>query len=75
VWERAGARLIARPLRYPAGWPRERPTEKGVDAALAVDFVVVADPTDHRRPRGSPRAVMGGRLWWEVEIWEELSDG
>ena len=30
------------PSRDPAGWPRERPTEKGIDVALAVDFVVMA---------------------------------
>jgi hypothetical protein len=42
AWESAGATLIARPLRYSARWPRERPTEKGIDVALAVDFVVMA---------------------------------
>ena len=31
-----------RPLRYPKGWPRERAIEKGVDVALAVDFVRLA---------------------------------
>lgn len=29
-------------LRYSSAWPRERPTEKGIDVALAVDFVVMA---------------------------------
>ena len=34
--------VVRRPLRYPASWPRERPQEKGVDVALAVDFVRLA---------------------------------
>jgi uncharacterized LabA/DUF88 family protein len=39
--------LIVRPLRYPAGWPdrcqpSERPQEKGVDVALALDFALMA---------------------------------
>lgn len=42
AWEAAGASVIARPLRYPARWPREPPREKGIDIALAVDFVVMA---------------------------------
>jgi uncharacterized LabA/DUF88 family protein len=36
-----------RTLRYPQGWPAshrpgERPQEKGIDVALALDFVVMA---------------------------------
>lgn len=39
--------LTVRPLRYPPGWPDraragERPQEKGIDVALALDFVVMA---------------------------------
>lgn len=39
--------VFARPLRYPQGWPDrhlagEKPGEKGVDVALAVDFVAMA---------------------------------
>lgn len=39
--------LTVRPLRYPPGWPRqtqpgERPEEKGIDVALALDFVTMA---------------------------------
>jgi uncharacterized LabA/DUF88 family protein len=39
--------VITRPLRYPRGWPDrcrpgEKPQEKGVDVALAVDFVRMA---------------------------------
>lgn len=39
--------LITRPLRYPRGWPAtslpgERPQEKGIDVALALDFVLMA---------------------------------
>ncbi|MDE2837347.1 MAG: NYN domain-containing protein [Chloroflexota bacterium] len=42
AWEAAGARVISRPLRYPRGWPAERAQEKGVDIALAIDFVTMA---------------------------------
>lgn len=34
--------LIARTLRYPKEYPKKRPEEKGIDVALAVDFVVMA---------------------------------
>ena len=39
--------LVTRPLRYPTGWPDsaipgERPTEKGIDVALSIDFAVMA---------------------------------
>jgi len=43
--EAAGRGLVIyhhRPLRYPAGFPRERPQEKGVDVELAIDFVRLA---------------------------------
>ena len=38
--------IVARPLRYPSGWPTnhepgERPQEKGIDVALALDFAVM----------------------------------
>jgi len=42
AWDSAGARVITRVLRYPSGWPNERPIEKGIDVALAVDFVAMA---------------------------------
>lgn len=47
-WEKNPlVRVFARPLRYPSGWPDshapgEKPGEKGVDVALAVDFVAMA---------------------------------
>lgn len=34
--------MIARDLRYPLDWPRRAAQEKGIDVALAVDFVVMA---------------------------------
>jgi hypothetical protein len=34
--------VVRRPLRYPSGWPAEKPQEKGVDVALAIDFVRLA---------------------------------
>jgi uncharacterized LabA/DUF88 family protein len=41
-WQRAGAVVIARTLRYPRAWPAMRAQEKGIDVALAVDFVALA---------------------------------
>ena len=43
-WERSSerVRVIARALRYPTAWPEERAEEKGIDVALAVDFVMMA---------------------------------
>lgn len=42
-WEQRGAVVTRRPLQYPPRWPRNndgrRPTEKGIDVALAVDLV------------------------------------
>jgi NYN domain len=36
--------VVQRPLRYPKAWPTEKAQEKGVDVALAVDFVMLAVP-------------------------------
>jgi hypothetical protein len=41
-WERGGANVITRTLRYPPGWPEEKPEEKGIDVALAMDFHAMA---------------------------------
>jgi uncharacterized LabA/DUF88 family protein len=42
AWQQAGATVITRSLRYPADWPASREEEKGIDVAMAVDFVVMA---------------------------------
>ena len=42
AWERAGAKVIQRTLRYPPAWPDHKAQEKGIDVALAVDFVMMA---------------------------------
>jgi uncharacterized LabA/DUF88 family protein len=48
VWRQSPlVRVTTRTLRYPAGWPNpyqpgDRPQEKGIDVALAIDFVVMA---------------------------------
>ena len=42
AWEASGVRVVSRPLRYPRGWPTERAQEKGVDIAMAIDFVTMA---------------------------------
>ena len=46
AWERAGATVVMRPLRY-QGWPAERPREKGVDVRLAIDVVAKALAGDY----------------------------
>lgn len=42
AWEIAGAQVFARTLRYPREWPDTSAQEKGVDVALAIDFVALA---------------------------------
>jgi uncharacterized LabA/DUF88 family protein len=34
--------MVTRTLRYPPDWPQARAQEKGIDVALAVDFVQMA---------------------------------
>jgi uncharacterized LabA/DUF88 family protein len=43
-WRKAGVIVTNRPLRYPKGWPNcpEKPEEKGIDVALAIDVVTMA---------------------------------
>jgi uncharacterized LabA/DUF88 family protein len=43
-WERSSeqVRVITRALRYPSAWPKEKAEEKGIDVALAIDFVMMA---------------------------------
>ena len=42
AWEAAGVTVVARPLKYPPDWPKSKKREKGIDVALAVDFVTMA---------------------------------
>lgn len=42
AWERAGARVITRPLRYPRDWPTAKCEEKGIDVQMAIDIVMMA---------------------------------
>lgn len=42
-WFNSGkVKVITRTLRYPHGWPTDKPEEKGIDVSLAVDFVLRA---------------------------------
>ena len=41
-WSKDGSKVITRRLRYPQTWPQEQSQEKGIDVALAVDFVRLA---------------------------------
>lgn len=42
LWRRRGVEVISRPLRYPPTFPNDPPQEKGVDVALAIDFIRLA---------------------------------
>lgn len=42
AWRRSGVAVITRPLRYLQDWPKSKAQQKGVDVALAVDFVIMA---------------------------------
>lgn len=47
AWSAAGVTVVRRPLMDPRGWPDtslpgDRPREKGIDVALAIDFVRLA---------------------------------
>lgn len=42
TWQKSGVTVTARTLRYPRRWPTEKAEEKGIDVALAIDFVVMA---------------------------------
>lgn len=42
AWQRQGAVVIPRILRYPFDWPTSKHQEKGIDVALAIDFVALA---------------------------------
>ena len=41
-WESDGVTVVHRALRYPRGWPAQKAQEKGIDTALAIDFVTMA---------------------------------
>ncbi len=42
AWKKQGVTVKTRALRYRYDWPKSKAEEKGVDVALAVDFVVMA---------------------------------
>ena len=42
AWRGAGVTVVSRPLRYPPDYPQSKAEEKGIDVALAVDFVMGA---------------------------------
>lgn len=42
AWKKKGIFLCTRPLRYPPGYPEKPSQQKGVDVALAIDFVILA---------------------------------
>ncbi|MDA2927105.1 NYN domain-containing protein [Acidobacteria bacterium AH-259-G07] len=42
AWATQGAKVIFRPLRYPPNWPDEKAEEKGIDVALAIDYIALA---------------------------------
>ncbi len=46
-WAANGVTVVARSLRYPRRWPQEREQEKGIDVALAIDFVTMATDNEY----------------------------
>jgi hypothetical protein len=42
AWSAGPVSVTSRPLRYPTDWPRSPAREKGVDVALAIDYVRLA---------------------------------
>ena len=42
AWEKAGIKVIARPLRYLPSWPNPKAQQKGVDVEIAIDFIMFA---------------------------------
>ncbi len=42
TWLDVGAKVITRTLRYPEDWPASKAQQKGIDVALAIDFVALA---------------------------------
>ncbi|MYC85244.1 MAG: NYN domain-containing protein [Acidimicrobiia bacterium] len=48
TWSRPEeVQVVARPLRYPYGWPSTRQEAKGIDVSIAVDFVLMAARGDY----------------------------
>jgi len=41
-WAKTGITVVPRTLRYPRDFPNSRAVEKGIDVALAIDFVAYA---------------------------------
>ena len=55
--------VIARDLRYPPDWPRRSAQEKGIDVALAVDFVRRSPAVNARWASCSPAIPTWPRRW------------
>jgi len=47
AWLAAGVKVVPRPLRYPDDWPKTPAQEKGIDVALAIDFLFHAVRRDY----------------------------
>jgi len=83
-WVRAGVEVITRILRYPQDWPSSKPQQKGVDVALAVDFValaidgeydvgvIAATDTDLKPALEYVRRKCNDRCQIEVAAWRSL---
>jgi uncharacterized LabA/DUF88 family protein len=85
AWENAGATVITRPLRYPAGWPQVKEEEKGIDVQISIDMVMMAingdldvailasTDTDLRPVLEAFHALPEKRATIEVSAWESLT--
>ena len=73
--------MITRPLRYPLNWPKDPAQEKGIDVALAIDFVrlalegaydvgvIMSTDSDLRPALEVVRAYNPGRLHAAAAAW------
>jgi hypothetical protein len=52
--------VVTRTLRYPPDWPETHAQEKGIDVALAVDFVHREGPCVRWQPGRGPAAMARG---------------
>ncbi len=69
TWERSGAVVITRPLRYPREWPRARAEEKGIDVQLAYDTGVICSTDTDLLPALEFVATRYGRERAETAAW------
>lgn len=81
-WVQSGVTLVTRQLRYPPDFPARRPEEKGIDVALAIDYIAMAiddkfdigiifsTDTDLKPPLEFVHKRTAGKKTVEVAAWQ-----